>query len=328
MSRATLGLIPAILIIILSVFFYISPKFIGQKPTNGNEALSELITKRLTTLGNFVSRATFVTDAILENDEAKLLEIVSVIKQDEPEIMVVAFTNAERKVIASSDASLVGLNYAPLSPGNSKITEKSGLYEGGFNINLGTKTIGTLYIRMKPRLPEIKVAASSSPIVLIVGIALAIITFVIMLTMASGIESHLVEEINMRQEEVFQPKIDALKNEQAQAQQILDDINKKIAEAEKNLKKLESDFATKKKEYESSPVVQSVEKLRETEAELVKRLEVLKTEEGRLKNEVNLLSQKREEIMNALEAEKKEEAKLREKLDLIKKKILHLETPA
>ncbi len=328
MSRATLGLIPAILIIILSVFFYLSPKFIGQKPTNGHEAVSELITKRLSSLGNFVARVTFVTDAILDNDEAKLSEIVSAIKQNEPEVMAVVFTDAEKKVIASSDASLLGINYVPLNPGSNKITEKSGVYEGGFSILLGTKAIGALYIRMKPKLPEIKVAVSSNPIVLIVGIVVAIITFIIMLTMASGIESHLVEEINMRQEEVFQPKIDSLKTEQAQAQKLLDEINKKIADGEKNLKKLESDYAAKKKEFESSPVMQSVEKLRETETELVKRLEVLKTEEGRLKNEVNLLTQKREEIMNALEAEKKEEAKLREKLDLIKKKILHLETPA
>ncbi len=329
MSRITFGLIPAILIIILSVFFYLSPQFIGQKPTNGKEAVSELVNKRIANIGNFIARATFVTDAILENDEAKLSEIIIAIKQDEPEILAVNFTNADKKIIASSDASLLGTNYAPLNPGGSnKIVEKSGVYEGGFSINLGAKSIGTLYIQLKPRIPEIKVATSSSPIILVAGIALAIIVFIIMAVMASGLESRMVEEINLRQEEVFQPKIDELKKEQTEAQKILDEINKKIAEGENKIKKLESEYAAKKKEYESSPITQSVEKLRETEAELVKRLEVLKNEENRLNNEVNLLTHKREEIMNALEAEKKEEARLREKLDLIKKKILHLESPA
>jgi len=329
MSRITFGLIPAILIIILSVFFYLSPQFIGQKPANGKQAVSELVNKRITNLGDFIARATFVTDAIIDNDEAKLSEIIIAVKQNEPEILMVNFTNTDKKVIASSDASLLGTVYAPINPiGSNRIIEKSGIYEGGFSINIGTKSIGSLYIQLKPRIPEIKVATSSNPMVLVVGIALAIITLIIMTSMASGLESHLVEDINLRQEEVFLPKIDELKKEQTGAQKALDELNKKIAEGENRVKRLESEYATKKKEYESSPVMQSVEKLRQTEGELVKRLEILKNEENRLNNEVHLLSQKREEIMNALDAEKKEEARLREKLDLIKKKILHLESPA
>ncbi len=329
MSRVTFGLIPAILIIILSVFFYLSPQFMGQKPANGKQAVSEMINKRILNLGNFIARVSFVTDAILDNDEAKLSEIVTTLKQTEPEILAINITNEEKKVIASSDASLLGTDYAPVNPAElNKVTEKGGVYESGFPINLGTKTIGKFYIKLKPKIPEIKVATSSNPIVLIVGIALAIITFVIMTAMASGLESRLIEDINLRQEEVFLPKIEELKKAQSEAENSLTELNKKIAESENKIKKLESEYAAKKKEYESSPVMQSVEKLRQTEAELVKRLEVLKNEENRLNNEVNLLSQKREEIMNALDAEKKEEAKLREKLDLIKKKILHLESPA
>ncbi|MEO0206210.1 MAG: hypothetical protein ABIL22_06005 [candidate division WOR-3 bacterium] len=329
MSRITFGIIPAILIILLSVFFYLSPQFIGQKAANGKEAVKDMINKRIANLGNFIARATFVTDAIIENDEAKLSEIIIAIKQDEPEILAVNFTNSDKKVIASSDASLLGTNYAPVNPENSsRIIEKSGIYEGAFSINLGAKSIGNLFIQMKPRIPEIKVATSSNPVILIVGIVIAIIVLIVMTAMASGLESHLVEEINLRQEEVFQPKIDGLKKEQTEAQKILDEMNKKIAEGENKIRKLESEYTAKKKEYESSPIMQSVEKLRETEAELVKRLEVLKNEESRLSNEVNLLAQKREEIMTALDAEKKEEARLREKLDLIKKKILHLESPA
>ncbi len=329
MSRVTFGLIPAILIIILSVFFYLSPQFMGQKPANGKQAVSEMINKRILNLGNFIARVSFVTDAILDNDEAKLSEVVTTLKQAEPEILAINITNEEKKVIASSDANLLGTDYAPLNPAElNKVTDKGGIYESGFPINLGTKTIGTLYIKLKPKIPEIKVSTSSNPIILIAGIALAIITFVIMTAMASGLESRLIEDINLRQEEVFLPKIEELKKAQTEAENSLTELNKKIAESENKIKKLESEYAAKKKEYESSPVMQSVEKLRQTEAELVKRLEVLKNEESRLNNEVNLLSQKREEIMNALDAEKKEEAKLREKLDLIKKKILHLESPA
>ncbi|MEO0095627.1 MAG: hypothetical protein ABIL66_07020 [candidate division WOR-3 bacterium] len=329
MSRITLGIIPAILIIILSVFFYLSPQFIGQKPANSKETLAELINKRILNLGNFISRSTFVQDAMIENDEAKLSEIIVSLKQDEPEISSVIFTDTKNKVVASSNTNLLGTDYAPFNPGSSsKIVEKSGVYEGGFSINLGATSIGTLYIQVKPKIPEIKVATSPNPIVLAAGIVIAIITFIIMIAMASGLESRLVEDINLRQEEVFLPKIEELKKQQADAQKTLDEINKKIAQGESKIKTLEAEYQSRKKEFESSPVVQSVEKLRETEAELLKKLEVLKTEENRLNNEIHLLTQKREEIMNALEAEKKEEAKLREKLDLIKKKILHLETPA
>ncbi|MGQ9534793.1 MAG: hypothetical protein ACUVTF_06130 [bacterium] len=328
MSRVTFGLIPAILLIILSVFFYLSPQFIGQKPTNGKQAVSEMINKRIINLGNFVSQLSFVTDFILDNDEARLSEVVTTLKQTEPEILSVSITDGEKKVIASSETSLLGTNYVPLNPAAlNKVTERGGVFESGFPINLANKTIGIVYIKLQPKIPEIKIASSSNPIVLIAGIALAIITFVIMTAMTSVLESRLIEDINIRQEEVFLPKIEALKKQQTEAEQTLNDLNKKIAEGENKIKKLESEYAAKKKEYESSPVMQSVEKLRQTEAELVKRLGILKNEENKLNNEINLLSQKREEIMNALDAEKKEEARLHEKLDLIKKKILHLESP-
>ncbi len=329
MSRITFGIVPAILIIILSVFFYLSPKFFGQKPANGGEAVTELINKRITNLGNFIAHSTFVQDAMIEKDEAKLSEIIVTLKQDDPEILSINFTDSKNKIIASSNANLLGTDYAPFNPGSSsKIVEKSGVYEGGFSINLGTTPIGTLYLQLKPKVPGIKVATSPNPIILVVGIAMAIITFVLMFSLASGLESHLVEDINLRQEEVFLPKIEELKKQQAEAQKSLEEINKKIAQGENRIKTLETEYQARKKEFESSPVVQSVDKLRETETELLKKLEVLKMEENRLNNEINLLTQKREEIMNALEAEKKEEARLREKLDLIKKKILHLETPA
>jgi outer membrane murein-binding lipoprotein Lpp len=329
MSRITFGIIPAIVIIILSVFFYLIPQFFGPKAPNDKSVIVELVNKRIMNIGNFIARSTFVQDAIIEKDEAKLSEIIVALKQDEPEFFSVIFTDNKNKVIASSNVNQIGKDYAPLNPGSSsKIIEKSGIYEGGFSINLGTTTIGILYIQVKPRIPEIKAAPSLNPIILVAGIVMAIITFVIMVSITSGLESRLVDDINRRQEEVFQPKIEELKKQQAEAQKALEETLKKIAQGENKLKALEDEYQVRKKEFESSPVVQSVEKLRETESELLRKLEVLKTEENRLNNEINLLTLKREEIMNALEAEKKEEARLREKLDLIKKKILHLESPA
>uniref|UniRef100_A0A7C4THY6 Single cache domain-containing protein n=1 Tax=candidate division WOR-3 bacterium TaxID=2052148 RepID=A0A7C4THY6_UNCW3 len=324
MSKISFGLIPAILIIFLSVFFYLSPKILGQKSAIDKQSINDLINKRFLSLGNSISHATFVVDAVVENDDLKLSEIITTLRQDEPEITLIHFLNAENKIIASSDPNAIG-NNSNIVLGKEKIREKSGIYEGTFGITIGSKIIGALYFQARPRVPEIKVSSESNPIILILGIVVAIVTIVIMLLMSRGLEAKLVEEINRRQEEVFLPKIDALKNEQITAQKTLDELNKKITEAQTNLKTIEEQYAAKKREFESSPVVQSVEKLKETEVELLKKLEVLKEEENRLNKEITLLTQKREEIMTALEAEKKEEATLREKLDLIKKKILHLE---
>lgn len=255
MSRITFGIIPAVLIILLSVFFYLSPQFLRQKPEDGREAVIQLIHKRINGIGNIIASSTFIQDALIEKDDAKLSEIVLTIKQEDPEILSVIFTDDKNKVIASSNGELIGTDYAPVNPGGSnKIVEKEGIYEGGFSINLGAAPIGTFYIQMKPKIPEIKVATSPNPIVLGIGIAIAIITFVIMVSMASGLESRLVEEINLRQEEVFLPKIEELKKQQTEAQKVLDDINKKIAEGEKRVRTLEAEYQTKKKEFESSPV--------------------------------------------------------------------------
>lgn len=329
MSKVSFAIIPCILIILLSVFFYLSPKFLTSQAAGGDEAIKEVLIKRFINVGNLIAHATFVEDAIIMEEAGNLNEIITRFKRDEPELSYIHFTDAKNKVIASSDESTIDKTFssALLKSGSSVVKETNGLFEGGFSINVGKTMVGALYFGAKPNMPPIKVAAGSNPIVPGVGVVLAIIVFFIMFSMQKNLEAKIVESINKRQEEVFSPKIESLKKEQDKVQQEYEELQSKAQDARRKLEQVESDYEAKKREIEENPIMQSVEKLKETEAETLGRLEKLKEEEQRLSKEVTLLSQKREEVRSALEAEKKEEQTLHEKLDLIKKKILHLETP-
>lgn len=329
MSRTGFSIISLILVIILSVFFFLSPRFFGQQPAGYGEPLKELLVSRFTGLGNSIAHAAFVEDAIIMDDEANLSEIITRLSRDEPEIGFINFTDDKNKIIASSDPTVVGEVYNPdlLESGTSVVRETNGVYEGGFSIAIGNKRVGALYFEAKPKITGITVSSAPNPVILIVGIIVAFIVFAITLSMGRSIEAKLVHEINRRQETVFSPKVQSLREEQAVAQERLSKINSEVVRAQGALKKFADEYEAKKKEVETNPVVQSTEKLKVAEAELLKRLETLKEEEAKLNTEISLLTQKREEVRSALEAEKKEESTLHEKLDLIKKKILHLETP-
>lgn len=329
MSKVSFAIIPCILIILLSVFFYFSPKFMASQAAGGDAAMKEVLIKRFVNVGNLIAHATFVEDAIIMEEVGNLNEIITRFKRDEAELTYIHFTDTKNKVIASSDQKMIDKTHSStlLKSGSSVVKETNGLFEGGFSIKVGKTMIGALYFGAKPNIPPVKVAAGSNPIVLGVGIVLAVIVFFIMFSMQKNLEAKIVENINKRQEEVFSPKIESLKKEQDKVQQEYEELQDKAEEARKKLAKIEGDYQAKKQEIEENPVMQSVEKLKETEAETLGRLEKLKEEEQRLNKEVVLLSQKREEVRSALEAEKKEEQTLHEKLDLIKKKILHLETP-
>jgi len=328
MSRINFAIIPVIFIIILAVFSFMSPKLFTQKAANNTETLNEMITKRFTTLGNSIAHATFVVDAVVASDDAPLGEIISKVRQDEPEISAIHFTDTKNVVIASSDPNLVGKNYLSdlLKSGTSVVRNNAGVFNGGFSINIGSKSIGALYFQAKPVIPEVKVSSTPSPIPLVLGGVLALLSFLIIMSMGKNLESKMVEQINQRQEEVFKPKIESLKNEQHEAQKALDELTKKTNDTRQNLQKAAEEYTARKKEIEANPVVQSIEKLKANEAELLKRLSALKEEESKLTKDISMSIQKRDEVHSALEAEKKEESALREKLDLIKKKILHLET--
>jgi hypothetical protein len=329
MSKISFAIIPCVLIVLLSVFFFFSPKFLASETTGGDTAVKEVLIRRFIDVGNLIAHAPFVEDAIIMEEAGNLNEIITRFRHDEPELIYIHFTDEKNKVIASSDPESIDKTYSStlLKSGPSVVKKNNGLFEGGFSIKVGKMQVGALYFGAKPDVPAIKVAADSNPIVLAVGIVLAIAVFIIMFSMQRNLEAKIVENINKRQEEVFSPKIESLKKEQQSAQQEFDELQSKTNKIKKSLRQLQDDYNAKKREIEENPIMQSIEKLKETEAAILSRLGKQKEEEQRLNKEVSLLSQKREEVHSALEAEKKEERTLHEKLDLIKRKILHLETP-
>jgi len=284
--------------------------------------LKELLTKRYQSIGNSIAHAAFVEDAVIMGDNGQLGEIINNLQQDESELTLIHFTDDKNRVIASSDTNSVGKLYKTnnIESGASLVKEQEGIYMGGFSINIGSKKVGALYFDAKPSITSTSSSTPPNSMLLVVGIAVAFFVFLIIILSNRSIEKRVLVTLNKREAKTYTPKIEALKNELLKNEKELEEIHRKISE-------MGNDYEKKKKEMETDPVFQSVEKLKATETELLKRLEVLKDQESRLDKEVELLTQKREEIRSALEAEKKEESILHEKLALIKKKILRLETP-
>jgi hypothetical protein len=328
MSKYSIAIIPLILIILLSVFFYLSPNFLPQQGGGGN-AVKNIMIKRFENIGNLIAHATFVEDALIMEETANLNEIIVRFQQDEEELTFIHFTDADNTVLASSNNDMIGESFTPTILANDEtgVGERNGSYEAAFTISVGTTVIGKLFFSAKPVMQGSVGSAAPSPIVLGVGIIVGFIAFFILLASYRGLEARTVEDVNKRQEEIYSPKIESLRMEQERAQKEVANLNKQISTAKQNLQKLNDEYSARKKEIESSPVMKSIEKLKESEGDILKRLEKLKEEEQRLNKEITLISQKREEVRSALEAEKKEERTLHEKLDLIKRKILHLETP-
>jgi prefoldin subunit 5 len=329
MSRGASSVFVLFLVLALTAFFFFSSSLLPGGDGLDADVLKELTVKRFTSLGNSIAHAAFVEDAVIMADEANLTEIITRVKNDEPEITFMHITNADNEVLVSTDPAMVGKTYdADVSTeGSSTVTERNGVYEGGFSIEVSKTEVGFLYFGANPRVSAGAFSASGNPVVIIVGVVVAVIAFLVTLLSKRRTKAKLIDEVNRRQEEIFSPKIEALKNAQSDAQSKLQGINDKLRNAEQELQKFTEEYEVKKKEAENNPLVQSIEKLKASESDLMKRIEKLKEEEGQLNTEISLLSQKRQEVLNALEAEKKEERTLHEKLDLIKKKILHLETP-
>jgi len=328
MSRINFFVVPFVFILILSFFFFFSANLF-KPPQDDSSASNELLIKKFLSFGKVIAHATFVEDAIAMDETFNLDEIISQIKRDESEIIYFHFTDANNKVISSTDEDMVDKTFNPeiLKGQEDVVKENKGIYEGTVSIKLAAKKIGAIYFAAKPEIFTSQVANKPNPIVLAIGIVIAIIASFITFSMTRGFEAKLVDDINKRQEQVFSPKIEALKKEQQEKERNLREIAAKIGKLQESLKKLNDEYSARQKEIAANPVAQSVEKLKAAEAEILKRLETLKNEEAKLNNEITLLGQKREEIRMALEGEKKEEAVLHERLDLIKKKILHLETP-
>lgn len=329
MSKGAASLIVLFLILILTAAFFFSPNLFSHQDAGNSNLAKELTVQRLTSLGNSIAHAAFVEDAVILGDEAKLSEIITRLQKDEPELTFVHIADAKYRILASSDSSKIGQVYSTniLAAGSSTVREQKGVYEGGFSINVGQMRVGVLYFGIKPNVGHMQLSDDRNPIILIAGVVFAFIAFFVTLISKRNTKAKLVAEMNTRQEEIFSPKIEALRRAQNEAQNRLNEVNDNIKHAELELQKFSDEYETRKKEAESDPLVQSVEKLKSAEVRLIKHLEELKEEESQLNTEISLLSQKREEVLNALENEKKEERTLHEKLDLIKKKILHLETP-
>ncbi|KPJ72616.1 hypothetical protein AMJ52_05830 [candidate division TA06 bacterium DG_78] len=322
MSKASSSFIPLLLVIFLSIFFFLSPNFFSQEVTGSSNTLKEISIKRFTSVGNTIAHAAFVEDAIIMNESPKLNEIITSLRRDEPEMTFIYFVDNTNKIIASSNPNMIGKTYDTdiLTSGESIVREKNGTYEGGFSITIGQKRIGAIYFEAKPEIVSGQLAASPNPIVLAVGIVVAFIIFFITYSSNRNLEKKLVADLNRRKEATISPQVQALKKEKEETEKGLEEITEKMTN-------LQKEYATKKAELESNPLFQSVEKLKTVETETLKKLETLKEQKTQLSKEVESLTQKREEIRSALEAEKKEESILHEKLALIKKKILRLETP-
>lgn len=329
MSRGAAAVIVLFLILLLTAFLVFSPRFFSQKNAQNSELFKELLVKRFTSLGNSVAHSSFVEDAVIMGEEANLIEIITRLQRDEPELRFIHITDAENKVLASSDSTMVGevFDTKILATGSNTVRETSGLYEGGFSIDIGQKRVGVLYFGANPRMSAMQLPSDVNSLAIIVGVVFAIIAFVVTVLSGRRIRAKLIDEMNRHQEEMFSPKIESLKRAQSEAQIRLNEVNDQIRNAESELHRFAEEYELQKREAQSNPLVQSVEKLKAAEVNLIKRLDDLKEEEAQLNTEISLLSQKREEVLSALEIEKREERTLHEKLDLIKKKILHLETP-
>ena len=329
MSRGAASVIVFILILLLTAFLVFSPRIFSRKNVQSSELFKELLVKRFTSLGNSVAHSSFVEDAVIMGEEANLIEIIARLRKDEPELRFIHITDAENKVLASSDSAMVGKFFDTkiLATGTNIVRERNGLYEGGFSIDIGQKRVGVLYFGANPRMSAMQLPSDVNSLAIIVGVVFAIIAFVVTVLSGRRIRAKLVDEMNRHQEEMFSPKIESLKRAQSEAQIRLNEVNDQIRNAESELHRFAEEYELQKREAQSNPLVQSVEKLKAAEVNLIKRLDDLKEEEAQLNTEISLLSQKREEVLSALEIEKREERTLHEKLDLIKKKILHLETP-
>lgn len=329
MSRGAASIIVLLSILLLTAFFFVSPSIIAQRDSQNTEAVKESMVKRFTSLGNSVAHAAFVEDAVIMGEEANLTEIITRLQKDEPELTFIHFTDAKNKVLVSNDSTMVGKVFSSniLGAGSSAVREGNGMYECGFSIDIAKKRVGVLYFGANPTASAATFSSHASPIVIVVGVVFAIVAFAATLMSRRSIKAKVIDEMNRRQEEVFSPKIESLKQAQTEAQSRLNEVNASIKNAESEMERFSEEYEERKKEAESNPLVQSVEKLKAAEVKLIKRIGESKEEEAQLNTEISLLSQKREEVLNALDAEKKEERTLHEKLDLIKKKILHLETP-
>ena len=330
MSSGSAPVFILLLVLLLTAFFAFGPMLLPSERSPESAVAEELQVMRFKSLGNSVAHAAFVEDAVIMDDEANLAEVVTRVTRDETDLVFLHVTNVDNKILASSNAGLVGTVYdarQPVEGSLSMVERRSGILEGAFAIRVSDKNVGFLYLGAAPKPPAGVLSTSVNPVMIAVGVIVALLAGALAVISRRNTKAKLMYEMNAHQEEIFSPKIEALKNSQQEARTKLDEVKASLEKAQNEYRQFSEEYETKRREAANDPLVQSIENLKVSESKLAKHIEELKEEENQLNTEINLLSQKREEVLAALEADKKEERTLHEKLDLIKKKILHLETP-
>jgi serine/threonine protein kinase len=143
---------------ILALFYYfaihyprhrerIKPLLSGVSSPADDQITIESPTRKYSIIGNLIAGSSYVKNAFVLCDEAKLSEIIDQLRRDEPEITYVHFTDDQNTVIASSDPGIMGAVYNSkiLDPDADAVRQRGRFYECGFSIELEEKKFGALY---------------------------------------------------------------------------------------------------------------------------------------------------------------------------------------
>ena len=240
MSKGAVSFIVLFLILVLTAVFFFSPSIFPRQSAENSSLARDLHIQRLTSLGNSIAHAAFVEDAVIMGDDAKLSEIITRLQRDERELTFIHITDANDKILASNDVSKIGQTHNAniVIDGASAVQEQGGVYEAAFSINVGQMRIGVLYFGLKPSVGQVQLSSDSDPVIIVIGVVCALIAFVVMVISKRNTKAKLVTEMNDRQEEIFSPKIEALRRAQTEAQSRLNEINDKIKNAGVEMQRL------------------------------------------------------------------------------------------
>lgn len=125
----------------------IKPLLSGVSTPADVQITIESLARKYSIIGNLIVGSSYVKNAFVLCNEAKLSEIIDQLRQDEPEITYVHFSDDQNTVIASSDPGIMGAVYNSkiLDPDTYAVRQRNRFYECGFSIELEEKKFGALY---------------------------------------------------------------------------------------------------------------------------------------------------------------------------------------
>jgi serine/threonine protein kinase len=125
----------------------IKPLLPGVSTQAGVQTTIESPARKYGLIGKLIAGSSYVKNAFVLCDEAKLGEIIDQLRQDEPEITYVHFTDDQNTVIASSDPKMMGAVYNSkiLDSDTNAVRQRDRFYECGFSVELEEKKFGALY---------------------------------------------------------------------------------------------------------------------------------------------------------------------------------------